>query len=155
MVEAAPEQAPAVERHRHHAIRLGDELAPARRHHPRHRHGEIEPVLVLEAVHDLARRPVIEGNGARPPEDRRFGDGAGREEGAEAEIEGEGRAVAGAERGFDQAQRGPAAGAEGAGIGRRRPAGRAGRRVDEAERDPEQRSESGHRGEERCPHAGS
>ena len=107
--------------------------APAPRHHDPERPGELQPIAVFQPVHEGLGRLVVAGDGPRPVEDGRVGDGGGREE-RHAEIDREGRAEPLAEGALDQGEPAPAAGAKPVRLGRRAAAGDAGRRVEEVQR---------------------
>lgn len=80
-----------MKRHGNDEIGLRDQFGPGGGHHAGHRPAEIEPVAVLQTVDEVAGRTVIERHSAGAPEHRWFGDGAGTEQRADAEVEGERR----------------------------------------------------------------
>ncbi len=74
LVVAAGDQPLPVQRHRHHQLRLGDQLV-SRPHHPAcHPAGEVGTVAIFEPSHHLAGNAPIGHCRARPAEGRRLGD---------------------------------------------------------------------------------
>jgi hypothetical protein len=70
-----------VERHGHEDVRVPRQLGPGPRHGRAERPGELDPVAVLEPVDQGLGRVVVAGDGPRPIEDRRVGDGGGERSG--------------------------------------------------------------------------
>jgi hypothetical protein len=118
--------------HRHDHVGIGQQLRAGPDHHAAHGTGELQTIVVFEAVHEQARGPVIFRHGPGTPEDRWVCDGGGREERL-AEINGKGQSQPFAEGPLNEADARPAGGAQGMRLPGGGLAGDAGRRVEKAE----------------------
>jgi hypothetical protein len=71
LIEAAPQAAPRVQRHRYDAVGAGEEPFPRSPHERAERTGEYLASVVLEGLHDLAKRTVVFAGSARDVHERR------------------------------------------------------------------------------------
>jgi hypothetical protein len=63
-----------VERHRNDHVDVGEEFAAGADHPVCHEGGEIEPIAIFEAMHQIAGNLVESRDRPAPPERRRIGD---------------------------------------------------------------------------------